>query len=137
MKLMKLGTLPLALVLFMSLLLVSACGGASEPEELELPISLRWGWEGNVELERMIPKRINVLQGDMVTLKIDTDNVGTLHFHGYDIKVDVSPEQVSEVYFVAEATGKFEVTFHGIVGYKDNTSEEAETHMGYVQVKPR
>ncbi len=61
------------------LTLIAACGG-SDPEELEIPIKLENG--------RLTLATIQGKQGDMVTLKIDTEEAGEFHLYGYDIEMD-------------------------------------------------
>ena len=116
-------TLLLGLAAVTSLLV--ACGG-DEPEELEIPVK--------VEHEQLNPETVRVKQGDMVTLKIEADEAGEFHLHGYDIEEDVSPEQLVDLYFVADATGRFRITFHaeeattgGEGEHKKGEEEEEET----------
>ena len=135
MQLVKPATFVLATSVMMPLL-VAACGG-SGPEELEIAVK--------VEQEQLSPKTVRVKQGDMVTLMIEADEAGEFHLHGYDIKRDVSPEQVVDLYFVADATGRFKITFHGeevtTTGseseHKEGEKEEEETTIGFLEVQPR
>ena len=95
----------LATVLLPVLLLVAAaaCGGG-RPEELDIPVKL--GQEG------LSPETIRVKQGDMVTLKIEAAEPGEVHLHGYDIAKDVEAGAVTDLFFLADATGRFQITFH-------------------------
>ena len=87
----------------MLLLSVTACGGGG-PEELEIPVKLTGG--------RLDPETIQVGQGDTVTLMIGVDEPGQIHLHGYDIEKDVEPGEIAKLLFVADATGRFKITYH-------------------------
>ena len=124
--------------------ITGACGGG-QPEELEIPVS--------VEGESMSPETIKVKQGDMVTFKIQADDAIEFHLHTYDIKKDVVFGEVVDFYFVADATGRFRITFHHLEegegeetqsegqGNKtegDHEDEEGEEiEIGYLEVGPR
>ena len=71
---------------------------------LDVPVSIKSGV--------MDPKTIEVKQGDMVTLKILSDESGEFHLHTYDIEADIPANQKTDFYFVAEATGRFKITYH-------------------------
>ena len=125
-------------------LLAAACGG-SEPEELEIPVK--------VEGESLIPDRVEVRKGDMVTLKIEADDRGEFHLHGYDIEKEVEAGVVTDFFFVAETEGRFKITFHRLEeegGDEDHEKEgngeddkdeehagEEEVEIGIVEVRPR
>lgn len=102
-SLLALKALFIALVLTPLVLLATACA-ASAPEQLEIPVTLEGG--------RLSPETIQVGQGDMVTLKIEAHEPGTFHLHGYDIEQEVEAGRVTDLYFVADATGRFRITFH-------------------------
>ena len=53
-----------------------------------------------------------VKQGDTVKLRWTSDRPIVLHLHGYDIERKVEPGAVSEMAFVARATGRFSVEEH-------------------------
>jgi hypothetical protein len=55
---------------------------------------------------------IRVRQGDAVTLRWTTDRPIVLHLHGYDIEKKVVPGAVTEMAFLARATGRFSVEEH-------------------------
>ena len=102
MKKPKLISLLIAVSLF-AMVAAAACGGG-DPEELDIPVSIQAG--------EMTPGTIKVKQGDMVTLKIDADEGGEFHLHTYDIEQDVEADTLTDFYFVAEATGRFKITYH-------------------------
>jgi FtsP/CotA-like multicopper oxidase with cupredoxin domain len=57
-------------------------------------------------------RRIRVRQGDTVTLRWTADRTTILHLHGYDIERTVEPGAVTEMSFVARASGRFPVSVH-------------------------
>ncbi|MDA1129262.1 MAG: hypothetical protein O2913_11275 [Chloroflexi bacterium] len=96
----------IAFMMFMGLaaiLAAAACGGG-EPEALDIPVSIQAGV--------MSPETIRVKQGDLVTLKIQADEPGEFHLHTYDIESDIPGEELTDFYFVADATGRFRITYH-------------------------
>ena len=130
------GTLMLTLAV-MATLLSAACGGG-DPEELEIPVK--------VEHEKLFPETIKVKQHDMVTLKVEAEEPGELHLHGYDIQMDVAPGEVADLFFEADATGRFKITFHRLeAGEGDHVEEEEGEHeeeeeevqIGVLEVGPR
>ena len=98
----------------LTVMVLVACGGGG-PEELEIAVKL--------EGDRLGPETIQVGQGDTVTLKIEPDRPGEIHLHGYDIERDLKAGQVTEMVFVADATGRFRITFHA-------AEEEHQSHDG-------
>ena len=133
---LKLSALLIA-VAALCILLAAACRGG-EPEELEIPV--------NVEGGKMNPETIKVKQGDMVTLKIQADDAIEFHLHTYDIKKDVVVGEVVDFFFVADATGRFRITFHhleeGEGEHKEKEgeqkkNEEEEIDLGFLEVGPR
>jgi len=57
-------------------------------------------------------RTIRVKQGDAVTLRWSSDRPIVLHLHGYDIEKKVEPGAVTEMAFLARATGRFSVEEH-------------------------
>ena len=70
---------------------VAAACGPSDPEEVEIEVSL--------QDKQLVPQTIRVSQDDTVTLKIDSDAPGSLHLHGYDIEQTVTPGTVADFVF--------------------------------------
>ena len=64
--------------------------------------------------DRMTPKTIRVKQGDQVTLNLDSNRPGSFHIHGYDLQQEVVLGEVTPFRFVANATGRFRINFHGV-----------------------
>ena len=117
-------------------ILAAACGG-SAPEAVEIPVT--------VEGKTMNPGTIRVKQGDMVTLKIQADEGGEFHLHTYDIEADIPATSETDFFFVANATGRFKITYHSQEegehdeeeGEHDDEDEEGEIEVGFLEVQPR
>lgn len=56
-------------------------------------------------------RRAEVKMGDNVRLVVESDTADELHIHGYDLIADVVPGQTTELTFIAEIPGIFEVEF--------------------------
>ena len=115
------------------LALIAACGG-SDPEELDIPVKMENG--------SLSPATIQVKQGDMVTLKIDTEEAGEFHLHGYDIEMDVPAEVPTDFFVLADITGRFKITFHAAGDEHEGEDEEqdydeGEMEIGILEVRPR
>ena len=86
---------------------LAACGGP-EPQDVEIEVSL--------QDKKLSPETLQVGQDDNVTLRIQSDAEGSLHLHGYDIEKEVTPGEVAEFIFVADATGRYRLAFHPASG---------------------
>jgi hypothetical protein len=128
----------ITLVLVPLLLLAAACA-SSAPEELDIPVTLEGG--------KLNPETIQVGQGDTVTLRIEADEPGEVHLHGYDIETEVGAEAVTALTFIADATGRFRITFHSHSQGHDTSeshgegsggqAEAEEMDVGFLEVRPR
>jgi plastocyanin len=131
---MKIRSSKTGLALLVSALLlalvIAACGGG-DPEELEIPVSIVDG--------QMSPDTIEVKQGDTVTLKVESNEHGEFHLHTYDIEKEVGGADPVDLLFVADATGRFRITFHatGDEHEEENGHEEKEVDIGFLEVRPR
>ena len=101
-----------------AMLIAAACNN-SEPEALNVAVAIKSG--------AMEPKTIKAKQGDMVTLKILADDGGEFHLHTYDIEADIPPDRETDFYFVADATGRFKITYHPTAEYEH---DEDDPHGG-------
>jgi len=77
---------------------------------------------------------IKVTQGDAVELVWVTDEITTLHFHGYDIKLDIAPNTSNVMAFMAYATGRFPITRHRHQEHQRSSGHET---LIYLEVHPR
>lgn len=118
----------------------AACSGG-DPQELDIEVSIDHGV--------MNPETIEVIQGDMVTLKILANEGGEFHLHTYDIEMDIEASSETDFFFVAEATGRFKITYHpqGESEHNEEEKEGEEEHdqqdeageieVGFLEVQPR
>ena len=90
-----------------------ACGTAVEPQDRRIDLSIS---DGKINFD---PPVIVVNQGDTVTMNIASDEHGTVHLHGYDIEKDVGPDGAIPLEVAADATGRYNFTFHAGGGWKE------------------
>jgi hypothetical protein len=55
---------------------------------------------------------IRVKQNDVVKLEWSTDKPMSVHLHGYDIEQEIKPGTVTQMTFMARATGRFTIEPH-------------------------
>ncbi len=91
-------------------LAVTGSGGfgvlAADPAVRTFEVDIR---QGHVPKDM---RTIKVEQGDMVRIRITSDEAVSLHLHGYDIEKAVKPGGVAEFSFEAFATGRFPINVH-------------------------
>ncbi len=104
------------LALALLLLLLAACGPSAGPQELTLTAKFEAG--------KLTPETLQAKQGDMVTLQIETDRPGSFHLHGYDLEEAGAVGTVTDFQFVADATGRYRIAFHGGGGHDDSGDTE-------------
>jgi FtsP/CotA-like multicopper oxidase with cupredoxin domain len=75
---------------------------SSEPERTVIEITYR---DGAVEG----PTTFTVTQGDRVRILVHADVSDEVHFHGYDLMADVTPDEPARIDFLADAAGVYEV----------------------------
>ena len=144
-------TLPRAaaavVTLAITAVLLAACGGSSEPENLTFNLQIKEN-EWNLDADG-----IQVNQGDTVNLNIESDVDGNIHVHGYDLTVEVTADTPGALEFLANATGRFSITYHfegtdseheeeedeGEEGEEQGAEpqEESEFLLGALEVRPR
>jgi hypothetical protein len=59
------------------------------------------------------PTSFTVTQGERIRLLVHTDVSDEVHFHGYDLSADVTPQEAARIDFVANAAGRYEVELEG------------------------
>lgn len=59
------------------------------------------------------PTSFTVTQGERVRLLVHADVSDEVHFHGYDLTADVTPQEAARIDFVANAAGRYEVELEG------------------------
>ena len=72
---------------------------SAEPERTVIEVTYR---DGAVEG----PTSFTVTQGDRVRIIVHADVSDEVHFHGYDLMADVTPEEPARIDFVADAAGR-------------------------------
>ena len=77
----------------------------------------------NFSGSQLTPETIQVKQNENVTLNLVTDRPGSFHIHGYDLEQDATVGGVTEFRFVANATGRFRITFHGAASPEPSMAE--------------
>jgi hypothetical protein len=82
-------------------------GPSAEPERTVIEVTYR---DGAVEG----PTSFTVTQGDRVRIVVHADVSDEVHFHGYDLMADVTPEQPARIDFVANAAGVYEVELENL-----------------------
>jgi hypothetical protein len=60
------------------------------------------------------PTSFTVTQGDRVRIIVHADVSDEVHFHGYDLTADVTPQAPARIDFVADAAGVYEVELEGL-----------------------
>lgn len=58
------------------------------------------------------PDVMKVTEGDMVKIKVTVDEDEELHLHGYDLETELKKDIPSELNFVANLTGRFNLELH-------------------------
>ncbi|MFJ2059201.1 hypothetical protein ACIOMM_25055 [Streptomyces sp. NPDC087908] len=59
------------------------------------------------------PSRIELKKGERLTLRVTSDRADTLHVHGYDRELPLSPGTPATLTVTVDRTGLFEVETHG------------------------
>ena len=77
---------------------------------------------------------IRVVQDDAVELVWTTDEVASLHLHGYDIELEITPSAPVVMAFTAYATGRFPITSHR---FKERQHNSDRKTLIYLEVYPR
>jgi len=72
------------------------------------------------------PAVLQVKAGDRITLKIASNNSDELHVHGYDLRLRIKPEEVVNLDFTANRTGRFGLELH-----------RAHAELGALEVYPQ
>jgi hypothetical protein len=81
------------------------------------------------------PGTLRVVAGDQVELRWTTDEVTTVHIHGYDLTLALDPAREGRLRFVANATGRYPVSAHGFGAGTDKGSHR-EVVLVYLEVLP-
>lgn len=69
---------------------------------------------------------IKAKAGQSIILSVTSDRSDSLHLHGYDLHLDINPNEEARLEFVAEHTGRFEFELH-----------DSHLDLGVLEVYPR
>ena len=128
------------------LLTAVACGSGAKAQSEAVTEAVTEAIQVRFDREKISPDTIQVTHGDMVKIMIESIEPGQLHFHGYDIEVDVVPGALAEVSFEARVTGTFKITLHPTeedseheAGHEagHETEHEPDRQLGTLVVAPR
>ncbi|MDA0798973.1 MAG: hypothetical protein O2884_09935 [Chloroflexi bacterium] len=124
----------LAISSLLFLLLMAACGGGT-PEDVSFDLTIADGAVAGGNSTFVAD------QGDTVTLNLTSDVHGNALLHGYDLKLDVGPDQPSTMTFLADATGRFSIEFHAAAddGHDDHDHDHGaeDFTLGALEIRPR
>ena len=79
---------------------------------------------------------IRVNEGDVVKLRLTSDQPIVLHLHGYDIEKRVAAGAITELAFTAYATGRFPIHVHA-QGAGAGGHEHEDAPLATIEVYPR
>ena len=71
--------------------------------------------EVRIENRRVVEptESIRATQGEVIELRWTSDEAAELHLHGYDIELEVTPDEPASMVVEAYASGRFPITSHG------------------------
>ena len=72
------------------------------------------------------PASVRVTQGEEVIIRVTADAADEFHLHGYDLKLDLKPDQPAELRLRADRSGRFEYELH-----------HGHTALGALEVQPK
>ena len=72
------------------------------------------------------PETIKTSEGADVTLTVTSDQPDELHLHGYDLHLDLAPNEPATLHFKADHSGRFDYELH-----------HANVTLGTLEVLPR
>ncbi|MDQ4628087.1 hypothetical protein [Janthinobacterium lividum] len=130
----------LALAIF--LLCISAqsqsqSGSAAKPQQQEQHVALAIA-------QRKIaakPPTIRVRQDTRITVDWSTDEIVSIHLHGYDQLLEVKPGETKAMRIDATVPGRFPVSAHGYGAQTEDKGKQHKHHreapLMYLEVLPR
>ncbi len=89
--------------------------------------------EVQIEDRKVVAPReaIRLTEGDVIELRWTSDEPVELHLHGYDLKIDVRPDEPTSMIIDAYAAGRFPITSHGW-----GEGGHGDTALTYLEVYP-
>ena len=82
---------------------------------------------------------LRVKRGETVVLRLRTDEAVSLHVHGYDLHVKLSPASPASIRFEAKVAGRFPITAHEFgagAGQAARPKSHREVTLLYLEVLP-
>ena len=113
-----------ALLLLFAVALAAASYGCysppQEPAETIVDLSL-----SSRELD---PERVEVVQGDRVVLRVESDEPGDFHVTGYEIIRKLDPDGATAISFDADLAGRFNLELHPASDHDSGSDGSAHGH---------
>jgi FtsP/CotA-like multicopper oxidase with cupredoxin domain len=115
----------------------SQSGLAAQPQRQEQRVALA------IAQRKIAPKppTIRVRQGDNITLDWTTDEIVSIHLHGYDQLLTVKPGETKAMRIDAAVPGRFPVSAHGYGPQTEGKGKQHKHHreapLMYLEVLPR
>ena len=115
----------------------SQSGLAAQPQRQEQRVALA------IAQRKIAPKppTIRVKQGDNITLDWTTDEIVSIHLHGYDQLLTVKPGETKAMRIDAAVPGRFPVSAHGYGAQTEGKGKQHKHHreapLMYLEVLPR
>ena len=112
-------------------------GLAAQPQRQEQRVALA------IAQRKIAPKppTIRVRQGDNITLVWTTDEIVSIHLHGYDHLLEVKPGEEKTMRIDAAVPGRFPVSAHGYGAQTEGKGKQHKHHreapLMYLEVLPR
>lgn len=113
--------------LFLLALLAPWAAAAAEPAAIDLKL-IGGRPEGSV-------RTVKLVRGDVVALRVHSDQAATIHVHGYEIETRVAAGTSATIVITAALVGRFPVTNHA-PGARDGKRTH-ETPLLYIEVHPK
>jgi hypothetical protein len=90
--------------------------------------------EARIEKRKVVAPSaaIRVTEGEVIELHWTTDEPVELHVHGYDVELNVQPNNPATMIIEATVTGRFPITSHGW-----GDSGHSHDALTYLEVYPR
>ena len=115
----------------------SQSGLAAQPQQQQQRVALAVAQRKIAEK----PPTIRVRQGDKITLDWTTDEIVSIHLHGYDQLLEVKPGETKAMRIDASAPGRFPVSAHGYGAQTAHAGKQHKHHreapLMYLEVLPR
>ena len=82
------------------------------------------------------PPTLKVKQGDTLVIDWSSDEMVSLHLHGYDVLLKLTPSILGQMKLTAHSLGRFPVSAHAF-GNEQHAKRHAEIPLLYLEVLPK